>query len=66
MVNKEIYKELTTNFSKEYILEQCAREGDTPFGFILEVIRDNFNLPKINNECWDTAEAVTDFFGFPL
>jgi len=60
VVNSVIYREMVTAMSEESIRAAAVREGDKPFGYVLEYIRDNYGLSKI--EGWDTAEAICKHF----
>jgi hypothetical protein len=60
VVNGVIYREMVATMSEESIRAAAAREGDKPFGYVLEYIRDNYGLSKI--EGWDTAEAICKHF----
>ena len=62
MINNKIYKEMTTKLHA-WIIRSCAdKNGETPFGYIIDYIKDEYNLSKI--EGWDTAKAVCEYFGF--
>lgn len=60
MVNLEIYKELKKDLTAEKILTNSERNGELPFGYVIDYIKDVYNLPK--TEGWDTAKAICRYF----
>lgn len=61
MIYVKAYSELTRKLCAELILRRAVPVGDTPLGYVLELIRDEYGLAK--TEGWETAEAVVRHFG---
>jgi hypothetical protein len=57
---KEVFCELTSDLTREKIIEKAARDGEKPMGFLLTYIRDRYNMPK--SEGWNVAESLLHFF----
>ena len=62
MVHKNIVYEFTSAFSKEKVQELADRNGEYPFGFIIDYIKDMYQLSK--PEGWDTAMAICEYYAF--
>ena len=62
MVIQNIYKELTERLTARQIADCASRNGEFPFGYVIDYIKDMYSIPK--TEGWDTAMAVCKFFGF--
>ena len=62
MVHQNIVNEITHAMTARQILDCANRNGEYPFGFIIDYIKDMYLLPK--SEGWDTAMAVCRYFGF--
>lgn len=61
MVHQEIYNHCIKNLSKERISYNANKNGELPFGYVIDYIKDVFNMSKI--EGWDTAKEVCKYFG---
>lgn len=60
MINQKIYNECTRALSRD-VIQQCAeRNGEKPFGYVLDYLKDMYFLPKPDG--WDTAKAICDYF----
>lgn len=59
-MNKKVYESAIKFLSRERILTSAREEGDLPFGWVLEFLRDEYNLPKPDG--WTTARAICDHF----
>lgn len=60
MVLENIYKEMTRALSRDEIVACAKRNGEQPFGYVIDYIKDMYLVPK--TEGWDTAKAVCKFF----
>lgn len=61
MVHQEIYNHCIKELSG-YNISFCARKNEeTPFGYVIDYIKDMFNMSK--TEGWDTAKEVCKYFG---
>lgn len=60
VVIQSIFDELKTKLHSEQIRQCAARNGERPFGYVLDYIKDMYGLTK--SEAWDTAQAVCRFF----
>ena len=56
-----IFNEIITRMSKEDILRKAERDNEKPFGYIIEYIRDEYNIPKPDG--WHIAERICKFYG---
>lgn len=62
MVDEIIYDELCcTLMTREQIIYNSQKNGETPFGYVLDYIKDMYNVSK--TEGWDTAKKVCEYFG---
>ena len=59
-VNKGILRDFKKTHSAQSIRQCAARNGEKPFGYVLDYIKDMYGLTK--SEGWDTAQAVCRFF----
>lgn len=62
MINKDIFIHCSTKLTAERIAECAKKNGENPFGYVIDYIKDVFGTPK--TEGWDTAVAVCKFFNF--
>lgn len=62
MVYKEIYDECIAKLNKNNILIQSKKNGENPFGYVIDYIKDVYRLPKTNS--WETAKKICEHFGF--
>lgn len=60
MTDKEIFVELSTELTREHIIRKAVRDHETPLGYLLTVIRDNYGRTKAG--AWDIAENLIKFF----
>ena len=61
MVDEIIYDELCCTLRRERIIEKSQKNGETPFGYVIDYIKDMYNVSK--TEGWDTAKKVCEYFG---
>ena len=60
MIIQEIFEELTQKLSAESILKNARRNQENPFGYVIDYIKDMYNLSK--TEGWDTAKEICRYF----
>ena len=60
-LKKEILEQCK-NISREVIIRESERNGEKPFGYIIDWIKDDYNLHKI--DAYPYAEMVMKYFGF--
>lgn len=63
MIIKEIYDELINDLKPHRITENARRNKENPFGYVIDYIKDMYNISKTDG--WDTAEAVLEHFNIP-
>lgn len=61
MVDEIIYDELCCTLRRERIIDNSQKNGETPFGYVIDYIKDMYNVSKM--EGWDTAKKVCEYFG---
>lgn len=61
MVDEIIYDELCCTLTREQIIDNSQTNGETPFGYVLDYIKDMYNVSKM--EGWDTAIEICNYFG---
>lgn len=61
MVDEIIYDELCCSLTRERIIDNSQKNGETPFGYVIDYIKDMYNVSK--TEGWDTAKKVCEYFG---
>lgn len=59
-INKDVFNELTQKLSAESILKNARRNQENPFGYVIDYIKDMYNLSK--TEGWDTAAEICRYF----
>jgi len=62
MVDEIIYDELCCTLTREQIIDDSQKNEETPFGYIIDYIKDMYNVSIV--EIWDTAKKVCEYFGF--
>lgn len=60
MVDEIIYDEVCCVLTRERILRNAKRNGELPFGFVIDYIKDIYGICK--SEGWETAKAVCKYF----
>ena len=60
MDKEKILEELKRKLTRDSILDGSERDEESPMGYLLTYIRDNYNLPKTDG--WSIAEAVLEHF----
>jgi hypothetical protein len=50
-----------TRLSKEDILRRAKRNEEKPFGYVIDYLKDVYNLPKMI--CCDIAVKILEYFG---
>lgn len=53
---EKILEELKARFTSDEILTRAKRDGETPMGFLMSYIKDEYGLPK--QEAFPIAEQV--------
>ena len=57
---KKIFKELSSKFTREAILNCARNDREKPYGFLICFIRDNYGLPKMEGH--EIAMDLLKFF----
>lgn len=59
--HKRLVNKVIRQFKNLNISRLAEKEGDTPMGFMLEFLRDNYHLPK--HLAWYDAKAILAHYG---
>ena len=62
VVIKKVYRDLVRSLNPQSVLKAASRNGETPFGYVIDHIKDMYGYTKA--EAWLTAEAVCKHFNF--
>lgn len=62
MVHRKIYNECIKNLNAMYISIQAKKNGEYPFGYVIDYLKDVYGLSKI--EGWETAKEICKYFRF--
>ena len=60
MDKKEILFDAVKKLDRQTILDNAYRNDEKPFGFVIDLLKDEYNLPK--TEGWNIALAILAFF----
>lgn len=55
-VIEPVFRELLSSLDAESVRRNARRNGETPFGYVIDYIKDMYGYSK--TEAWQTAEAV--------
>lgn len=62
MVIRKIYNECIKNLSSTNISINAKKNGEYPFGYVIDYIKDMYGISK--KEGWDTAKEICKYFRF--
>lgn len=60
MTHEEIYNESITELDSYIIKSGAVKDNETPFGFVLTYLKDNYSLTKI--ESYPIATKIVSHF----
>jgi hypothetical protein len=62
MVRWNIYNEVIKALDRETITKCAERNGELPFGYVIDYLKDMYRLSK--PDAWWTAVEICNHFGF--
>lgn len=60
-MEEEVLEFCKEHLNKEHIIAEAKKNGERPFGYVIDFIKDEFNISK--TQAWYTAEKVIIYFG---